>query len=60
MNDFSKSTLRALAKRGVTLVGLQALPNANGSFANCETGYVVNHNGTGKVWTFAQMLEAAK
>ena len=59
MSHFSAKTLRALSRKGVTITGLQALP-VNGSFANCETGYLVNDNGCGRVWTFAQVLGAAK
>lgn len=58
-SHFSASTRRALAKKGITVYGLQALP-VNGSFANCDTGYLVNDKGCGKVWTFRQVLEAAK
>jgi hypothetical protein len=29
-------------------------------FANATTGYVVNDNGTSRIWTFAQVREAGK
>lgn len=48
MNDFSRKTLKALSKKGISLVGLQ------GDF------YVLNDNGTCKVRTFSQVLELAK
>lgn len=59
--DFSAKTLRSLAKRGVDVVGVQALPGAGAMpWANAERGYVVTESGCGKVWTFAQVLGAAK
>jgi len=62
MNNFSASTLRRLAKRGISLVGLQAIPDMASAmpYANVSTGFLVNDNGCGRVWTFAQVLEAAK
>ncbi len=62
MRDFSASTLRALARKGIRLVGLQAIPDTSSDmpFANATRGYKVNDNGCGRVWTFAQMLEAAR
>jgi hypothetical protein len=62
MNDFSKSTLRSLAAKGISLVGITLLPD-NGSampFANGERGYLLNDNGCGIVRTFGQVLELAK
>lgn len=59
--DFSAKTLRTLSKRGVDVVGVQTLPGIGSMpWANAERGYVVNDNGCGKVWTFAQVLGAAK
>lgn len=62
MRDFSPATLRALASKGIFLVGLQALPDMTSAmpFANADRGYVVNDNGCGRVLTFAQVLEAAR
>ena len=59
--DFSAKTLRALCGKGIELVGTQLLPDAGAMpWANAERGFVVNDNGCGKVWTFAQVLGAAK
>ena len=59
--DFSAKTLRALTKRGIEIVSVQMLPSAgNMPWANAERGYLVSQDGCGKVWTFAQVLEAAK
>lgn len=62
MRDFSSKTLAALARKGITLIGLQAIPNMSSDmpFANAERGYVVNDNGCGRVWTFSQVMEAAR
>jgi hypothetical protein len=56
---FSPATRRALRKAGVRVYGLQALPDASGSFLNSTTGYLVDDNGTGRVWTFAEVLAFA-
>jgi hypothetical protein len=57
---FSAKTLRALTKRGVSITGLTTIPGAGDMpYANGETGYLVNDNDCGKVWTFAMVLKAA-
>ena len=59
--DFSYKTIRALARRGVDVVGVQDLPGEGAMpWANPVRGYVVSDRGTAKVWTFRQILEAAK
>lgn len=59
--DFSSKTLRALAKRGISLIGVQAIPGSGSMpWANAEAGYVVSDNGTARVWTFAMVMGAAK
>ena len=47
---------------GLHIRGAQACPDMASPmpFANATTGYLVDDNGTGRVWTFAQVLEAAK
>ena len=62
MRDFSPATLRALARKGIRLIGLQALPDMSSPmpFANATRGYVVDDNGCGRVWTFTQVQEAAR
>lgn len=61
MRDFSAATLRLLARKGISIIGLQAIPDMASAmpYANAERGYVVNDNGCGRVWTFAQVREAA-
>lgn len=62
MNDFSRKTLAALARKGITLIGLQAIPDmaATMPFANAMRGYLVNYNGCGRCWTFAEVMEAVQ
>lgn len=61
MKDFTSSTLNALAKRGVRVIGLTVIPgNGDLPFATGERGYRVDDNGCGKVWTFAEVIKAAK
>jgi hypothetical protein len=60
MFDFSATTRRALARKGVAIYGITLVPAADGSFANGTRAYKVDDNGCGRIWTFAQVLEAAR
>ena len=62
MRDFSAKTRNALARKGIRITGLQAIPDMTSSmpFANATRGYVVNDNGCGRVWTFNEVMEAAR
>lgn len=62
MSDFSRKTLAALARKGISLIGLQAIPDMSSDmpFANAARGYLVNDNGRSRCWTFAQVQEAAR
>lgn len=59
-DHFNRKTVRALEKKGVTIYGLQAVPDKNGSFLNSRTGYLVNDNGTGRCLTYFEVLNIAK
>lgn len=61
MNHFSKATLRKLAKRGIALVGITAIPDMSSDMpcANARTGYCLNDNGTHRVRYFEQVLAIA-
>lgn len=61
MNDFSRKTLKALAAKGIKLVGLQAIPDMSSSmpYANATRGYIIDDNGTGRVWIHAEVLAHA-
>lgn len=62
MRDFSQTTLTALARKGIRLVGLQACPDmTSGSpdWANATRSYRVDDNGCGRVWSFQEVLAHA-
>ena len=60
MNDFNRTTLRKLAKKGITLVGITLLPGAGDlAYVNGERGYCLNDNGTHRVLTFLQVMDLA-
>lgn len=56
VNHFSKSTLNKLARKGITLVGLQGIPGPYGG----EIAYILNDNGTHRVRRFAEVMDLAK
>lgn len=61
MHDFTLRTLRALECRGITLIGLTVIPGEGPKpLANGQDGYCVDDNGTHRVWTFQQVLDASK
>ena len=61
MADFSTSTRNALTRKGISILGLTVIPSAGDlPFASGERGYRVNDNGCGRIWTFSQVLEAAR
>ena len=57
--DFDAATRAALLTAGIRIIGVQALP-VDGSFLQTETGYCVDDNGTGRVWTREQVLMRAE
>lgn len=59
MNDFNKETMNRLNKKGIRLVGLQAIPR-NNSWLNADRGYVLDDNGTCKIVLFLEVLNLAK
>jgi hypothetical protein len=61
MRDFSSSTLKALAARGIRVAGLTVIPSdGDVPFATGSRGYRVDDNGCGRIWSFAEVLGAAK
>ena len=58
-SHFSVKTIKALARKGVSIIGIQALPGADGSYANCETGYVLDDNGTNRIRMYREVLALA-
>lgn len=55
-----RKAVRTLALRGIRVTGLQACPDASGSFLNSTTAYLVDDRGTGRVWTYQRVVEAAR
>jgi hypothetical protein len=60
LRHFGRKAVAALARKGITITGLQALPGADGTFFNPETGYLVDDNGCGRVWTHREVAEATR
>jgi hypothetical protein len=62
MRDFSSATLSRLARKGISILGIVALPDMTSSmpWANAQRGYSISDNGTGRILTFAQVMEAAR
>lgn len=57
--DFSAKAQRALLAKSVRIIGVQAL-TGNGSFANSQTGYCIDDNGTHRILTYAQIEALAQ
>jgi len=58
--DFGAKTLRALTRNGVTITGSQLLPGAGDMpWTNATRGYVVDDNGQGRVFTYADVMKRA-
>lgn len=57
---FDRSTVRALSKRGIEVIGLTTIPGDGPMpWANGQTGYQVSDNGTGRIFTHAQLRAIA-
>jgi hypothetical protein len=56
---FNAKTIRALAKKGARVIDATWGPGADGSFANGQTLFSVDENGTAKVRTFLDVLAMA-
>lgn len=60
MNDFSSATKRALARKGIRVIGLTVIPGAGDvPFATGERGYRLDDNGCHRIFSFTQVMEAA-
>lgn len=61
MNDFSKKTIKALAKKGIRLIGLTVIPNMASEmpYANGDRGYCLDDNGCHRIRTFNEVLALA-
>jgi hypothetical protein len=60
IRHFGRKVVNALASKGIRLVGLQAIPSPHCDFADPDTGYLMDDNGCGRVWTYTQVQQAAR
>jgi|688.fasta_scaffold116117_5 hypothetical protein len=60
VGKFGKRIVNKLAKKGVKIISAQNMPGADGSYANGETGYMVDDNGTGRLLSALQVLKMAE
>ncbi len=60
--DFSAATIAKLASKGISILRPTVIPNPTSDmpFATGERGYSVDDNGCGRIWTFAQVMGAAR
>ena len=56
---FNRSTVKALNARGIRVLGATWVPGADGTYANGETAYNLDDNGTGRVRSFLEVLALA-
>ncbi len=61
VGHFGKLAVKNLAKKGIVLVGMTTLPDMTSSmpYANGQTGYQLNDNGTSIMRTLLQVLQLA-
>jgi hypothetical protein len=55
--DFSKKEVKSLAKQGISIVGSNYTPGADGYYQ--EVVYTLDDNGTSKVRTFREVVNLA-
>lgn len=62
VRHFGRKTVKTLATRDVRVIGLCVIPDMTKPlpFASGETGYNVDDNGTGRIWSYRAVLECAK
>ena len=56
LSHFGAKRVKALAALGIVIIGVQALPDANGSFLNSETGYCLNNNGEHQIRRYSDVI----
>lgn len=57
VSHFGKRLIARLARRGIKIIGLTVIPDnsSNMPYANGETGYNIDDNGTGRVLTLLEV-----
>ena len=60
-SHFNAKVVKALARKGIRIVGLTYLPAASGElrYANGETGYCLDDNGCHRIRTYMEVLALA-
>lgn len=58
--DFSAKTIKALATKGIRIIGIQAVPAFEGDVYFTGTAYRLDDNGTGRVHTHREVLATAE
>jgi len=61
VRDFSAKTIRALAKAGIQIIGICAIPDMSHPmpYANASRGYQLADNGTMRIRTHAEVRALA-
>ena len=57
--NFSTKTVKALAAKGIAIVGAQAVPAFEGDVYFSGVAYMLDDNGTGRLRTFTEVLAIA-
>lgn len=57
--DFSKNTVNKLAKKGITIIGSQAVPAYEGDKYFTGVAYQLSFGGNSYLRTFSQVIEIA-
>jgi hypothetical protein len=60
VRHFGDTAMRVLTRRGIRVLGLTSIPSPVLGFLDATTAYKVDDRGTGRVWTFQQVREAAQ
>ena len=59
MRDFSRTTIAALAKKGIRVIGTQAAPAFDGDTAYSGRMYRIDDNGCGKIRSHSEIMGMA-
>lgn len=54
--DFSRTVNAQLKKLGAVIIGATFIPGVDGTFANGERAYQLDHNGTSILRTYREVL----
>jgi hypothetical protein len=60
MKDFNRATLARLAAKGISVIGICAIPgDGDMPWATASRGYKLNDNGCHRIRSFSEVLEMA-